>query len=119
MVICFEEKDRQLIEENFGSIIEFKRKLYGITLFERKLVKAINETWDNVKEVVMQLIECFKCTALAIVIPEDVKTAYTEKSKSFKHMNAGMRNTGFSNEAYNDGFVTGKGAMSQRSLEAI
>lgn len=49
MVICFEEKDRQLIEENFGSIIEFKRKLYGITLFEHKLVKAINEAWDNVK----------------------------------------------------------------------
>lgn len=67
MVICFEEKDRQLIEENFGSIIEFKRKLYGITLFEHKLVKAINEAWDNVKEVVMQLIECFKRTVVPLL----------------------------------------------------
>lgn len=32
-------------------------------------------------------------------------------------MSTGMRNTGFNNEAYNDGFVTGKGAMAQRSLE--
>ena len=66
MVICFEEKDRQTIEENFGSIIEFKRKLYGITLFEHKLVKAINEAWDSVKEVVMQLIECFKRTVVPL-----------------------------------------------------
>ena len=66
MVICFEEKDRQTIEESFGSIIEFKRKLYGITLFERKLVKVINEAWDNVKEVVMQLIECFKRTVVPL-----------------------------------------------------
>lgn len=58
-----------------------------------------------------------QCTALMIVVPEDVKESYAEKSKSFGHMSAGMRNTGFSNEAYNDGFVTGKGAMAQRSIE--
>lgn len=66
MVICFEEKDRQVIEENFGSIIEFKHKLYGITLFKYKLVKAINEMWDNVKEAVIQLAESFKRTVVPL-----------------------------------------------------
>lgn len=59
-----------------------------------------------------------QCTALMIVIPEDVKEGYAERSKNFGHTNAGMRNTSFNNEVYNDGFVTGKGAMAQRSLEA-
>lgn len=58
-----------------------------------------------------------QCTALMIVIPEDVKEGYAERSKNFRYMNADMRNTSFNNEAYNDGFVTGKGAMAQRSLE--
>ena len=66
MVICFKEKDRQVIEENFGSIIEFKRKLYGITLFKYKLVKAIHEMWDNVKEAVIQLAEGFKRTVVPL-----------------------------------------------------
>ena len=66
MVICFEEKDRQAIEENFGSIIEFKRKLYGIMLFGHKLVKVINEVWDNIKEAAMQLVESFKRTVIPL-----------------------------------------------------
>lgn len=82
-------------------------------------VSGIYNSW--VKGFLKGLREGFdkQCTALAIVIPEDVKTAYAEKSKTFKSANLGMENTGFNEDAYNDGFVTGKGAMAQRSLEAV
>lgn len=84
---------------------------------ESAQVSGIYNSW--VKGFLKGLKEGFdkQCTALMIVVPEDVKEAYTEKSKSFRHMSAGMRNTGFNSEAYNDGFTTGKGAMAQRSLE--
>lgn len=58
-----------------------------------------------------------QCTALMIVVPEDVKEAYTERSKSFKSMNAGMRNNGMDSEAYNRGVVAGKTAMANRAIE--
>nr|DAH85023.1 MAG TPA: Protein of unknown function (DUF2786) [Bacteriophage sp.] len=59
-----------------------------------------------------------QCTALALVVPEDVTSAYTEKSASFKSMKAGIQNTGFDPEAYKDGFANGKTAMASRAIEA-
>lgn len=58
-----------------------------------------------------------QCTALMIIVPEDVKNAYAEKSKGFKSMNAGMRSNGFSNEAYSEGVKAGKSAMANRAIE--
>lgn len=80
-------------------------------------VSGIYNSW--VKGFLKGLKEGFdkQCTALALVIPEDVKAAYAEKSKTFGSANFGMKDTGFSEDAYNDGFVTGKGAMAQRSIE--
>lgn len=85
---------------------------------ESAQISGIYNSW--VKGFLKGLREGFdkQCTALMIVVPEDVKESYAEKSKSFKSLQLGMRNTGFSNEAYNDGFVTGKGAMAQRSIES-
>lgn len=85
---------------------------------ESAQVSGIYNSW--VKGFLSGLREGFdkQCTALMIVVPEDVKAAYTEKSKSFRHMNIGMRDTGYNSEAYKDGFATGKSAMAQRSLEA-
>ena len=52
-----------------------------------------------------------------IVVPEDVKQSYEEKSKGFRCLKAGMRNNGFDEKAYNNGFRIGKEAMAQRSIE--
>lgn len=52
-----------------------------------------------------------------VVVPEDVKDAYTERAKGFKSMNAGMRNNGFSNGAYSEGVKAGKSAMASRAIE--
>ena len=84
---------------------------------ESAQVSGIYNSW--VKGFLKGLKEGFdkQCTALMIVVPEDVKEAYAEKSKTFKCASLGMKNTGFNSEAYNDGFTTGKGAMAQRSLE--
>lgn len=58
-----------------------------------------------------------QCTALMIVVPEDVKEAYDVKSEGFGQMNAGMRGTCYNASAYNDGRAAGKSAMASRMLE--
>ena len=58
-----------------------------------------------------------KSAALMVVIPEDVKDAYTERAKGFKSMNLGMRNNGFSNGAYSEGVKAGKSAIASRAIE--
>lgn len=58
-----------------------------------------------------------QCTALMIVVPEDVNEAYTERSKGFKSMNAGMRNNGLDIGAYGEGVKAGKSAMANRAIE--
>lgn len=84
---------------------------------ESAQVSGIYNSW--VRGFLQGLREGFdkQCTALMIVVPEEVKEAYEEKAKGFKHLKAGMRNNGFDDKAYNDGLSTGKGAMAQRSLE--
>lgn len=81
-------------------------------------VSGIYNSW--VTGFLKGLSESFKkqCTALMIVVPEDVKQSYDEKVKGFKCLKARMRNNGFDKEAYNNGFVTGKEAMAQRAIEA-
>ena len=58
-----------------------------------------------------------QCTALMIVVPQDVKEAYEEKAKSFKHANLDMKATRYDLDAYNDGRIAGKSAMASRTLE--
>lgn len=58
-----------------------------------------------------------QCTALMIVVPEDVKEAYDVKSEGFGQMNAGMRSTCYNASAYNDGREAGRSAMASRALE--
>ena len=59
MVLCFEEKDRQLIEAEYGTIIEFKRKLYKSIMYSREVIKAICECWDGVKEKLLEAVKQF------------------------------------------------------------
>ena len=85
---------------------------------ESAKVSGIYNSW--VKGFLKGLRESLsqQCTALMIVVPEDVVSAYTRKSATFKSMKAGTRNTGFDPEAYKDGFVNGKSAMASRTIEA-
>ena len=53
-----------MIEEIYDVWIPSHKRIYNVILL---LVKAINEAWDNVKEVVMQLIECFKSTVVPLL----------------------------------------------------
>lgn len=57
-----------------------------------------------------------QCTALMIVVPQDVSDAYAAKSKGFAHMKAGMKNTGYNSDAYNEGHRAGKDAMASREI---
>lgn len=57
-----------------------------------------------------------QCTALMVVVPEDVKDAYAERAKGFKSMNAGMKNTRYNSDAYNEGRRAGKDAMASREI---
>lgn len=59
MILCFEEKDRVLIESEYGTIIEFKRKLYKSIMYSREVIKVICECWDRVKEVLLEAIKQF------------------------------------------------------------
>lgn len=69
-------------------------------------LKGLNEGFDK------------QSTALMIVIPEDVKKAFVERSQNFGQLKSGMRNKGFDSKAYNDGFAAGKEAMAKRAIEA-
>lgn len=57
-----------------------------------------------------------QCTALMIVVPEDVKEAYDVKSEGFVYMKAGMKNTRYNSDAYNEGRRAGKDAMASREI---
>lgn len=50
MVICFEEKDRAVIEGRGTTIIEYKRQLY-------KMRKTIDDDWKVLKELVDNVIK--------------------------------------------------------------
>lgn len=50
MVICFEEKDRAVIESKGMMVIEFKRKVY-------ELGKTINNDWQMLKEKIDKIID--------------------------------------------------------------
>lgn len=61
-----------------------------------------------------------QCTALMLVIPNDVKESFEEKSKGFKTMNCGGLSTRANDscrEAYADGRIKGKESMSTKQLE--
>ena len=85
---------------------------------ESAKVSGIYNSW--VKGFLKGLEESLsqQCTALMIVVPEDVVSSYAKKSENFKSINAGIQNTGFNPEAYRDGFTNGKSAMASRALEA-
>lgn len=55
MVLCFEEKDRILIENEYGSIVEFKRRVYRITR-NKELLENLRALWDKVKETIVRVI---------------------------------------------------------------
>lgn len=55
MVLCFEEKNRTLIESEYGSIVEFKRRVYRITR-DKELLENLRALWDKVKETIVRVI---------------------------------------------------------------
>lgn len=54
--------------------------------------------------------------ALAIVVPEDVKDNFNKEFPNLCKGTGGMRNTGFSYNAYNKGREDGRNSMGQRQL---
>lgn len=64
MVLIVNEKHRYLIEEQFGSIIEFKKKVYQICCFNKEMIKAfmvVLEAWvEKVAECILDLWERVK-----------------------------------------------------------
>lgn len=61
-----------------------------------------------------------QCQALMLVVPEDVKTSFDERSKNFKNMKSAGLNTVYNKscrDAYAHGVETGRSAMSRKKLE--
>ena len=58
-----------------------------------------------------------QCTALMIVVPQDVNDAYAERAKGFGSMKAGMKNTRYAAEAYSEGCRAGRDAVASRGIE--
>ena len=61
-----------------------------------------------------------QCTALMLVVPQDVKDSYAEKSKDFKTMNLSGLSTGgneYCRDAYTSGKEKGRDAVGSRQLE--
>lgn len=67
MVICFEEKDREIIEERGITIIEYKQQLYNMikTITDKaviaweKFIEKFLEAVDSVKLVLEQIMEAY------------------------------------------------------------
>ena len=59
MVLIVNEKHRYLIEEQFGSIIEFKKKVWQTCYFDKQLIKAfmaVLEVWvEKAAEYVLEI----------------------------------------------------------------
>lgn len=66
---------------------------------------------QGVKEVLDE-----QCTALMIVVPEEVKD-YVNNRSSKKPYKGGMRDTGFNSKAYASGFADGKEHMGRKHIE--
>ena len=64
MVLIVNEKHRYLIEEQFGSIIEFKKKVWQTCYFDKQLIKAfmaVLEVWvEKAAEYVLEIWERIK-----------------------------------------------------------
>lgn len=56
-------------------------------------------------------------TALMVITPPDVKSAYEEFSRNFKKCSGGIRGNSFDGEAYTQGVQDGKTVMNGRRLE--
>jgi len=56
-----------------------------------------------------------QCTALMIVTPKEVKTAFTELSKNFKTVQIGINSSNHNSSAFNSGVIDGKNSMSKSS----
>lgn len=62
-----------------------------------------------------------QCLALMIIVPEDVKTSFDEKSKDFRNMNCGALRIGCNEhcrEAYESGRTEGRHAIRSRQIES-
>lgn len=64
MVLIVNEKHRYVIEEQFGSIVEFKKKVYQTCYFNKDLIKsfmAVLEVWvEKAVECIMEIWERVK-----------------------------------------------------------
>lgn len=83
----------------------------------RAVVSGVYNSWVSGFMVGLRDSLAQQCTALALVVPQDVKDAYIERSKNFGYMKSGMRQNKFDREAYEKGKQVGREAMGQRSLE--
>ena len=56
MVLIVNEKHRHLIEEQFGSIIEFKKKVWKTCYFNKEMIKAFMEVLEVFIEKAINII---------------------------------------------------------------
>ena len=83
MVIAFEEKYRTVIESNGITIIEFKRNLY-------KVIDWVKKLWEAAKKATQQMIEAFADPIKEIAeklkkLLEDIADWYESLPESEKH----------------------------------
>lgn len=114
--------DAEIAAETFKYLFEFgnknasryvaKKKLGGRTGLYNSYVVGFCK---GVEEALAK-----QCTALMLVVPEDVKSAYEDMSKDFKHSRAKSASAGLSDgcvKAFSEGKITGKEAMNSRKIE--
>lgn len=58
-----------------------------------------------------------QCTALMLVVPEEVKKSYEDMSKGFKSVSTGVRYNGTETNAYREGVTTGRDVAQSRYIE--
>lgn len=56
MVLIVNEKHRNLIQKQFGSIIEFKKEVYRVCYFNKEMIKAFMEVLEVFVEKAIDII---------------------------------------------------------------
>lgn len=116
------KEDAKIAVQVFTYLYEIGNKLALKKYYEEKKLghstKGVMNTYlIGFKDGIQSDLEK-QCTALMIVIPQEVKDGFTEMSKNFSTMKNTIKTLGHDNSIYNDGFTDGKNAVKARALEA-
>lgn len=77
MVICFEEKDREVIEKKWITIVEFKRQIYNEQKNTDGIWKIIKKWNNEISKAFNKLIEiCKEAVDEVELVYEQIREAY-------------------------------------------